>query len=57
MPPGTTDLPDPGVSDFVTVNLGVDGGGTAGCVGGIVCVMCTHSELWGVPDVLSEDPV
>ena len=42
------------MSDLVTVNLGVDGGGDGG---GIVCVMCTHSELWGVPDVLSEDPV
>jgi hypothetical protein len=57
VPPGTTDSPDPGVSDLVTVNLGVagggDGGGTVRVTGG---VMCTHSELWGVPVVLSEEP-
>ena len=42
------------MSDLVTVNLGVDGGPGGGGGGG--GVMWTHSELWGVPEVLSEEP-
>ena len=43
------------MSDLVTVNLGVDGGPGGGGGGG-GGVMCTHSALWGVPEVLSEEP-